>query len=796
MLSPVLAPVLGMLLCAAWASAATIQLNDGRLLTGDIGKVSGVAEDPNKPDPQNGEVRVERIWIVDDGLRRTFVSRNNIRAVLEDQAGPNIKILVRQNVAQGGGTAVIGRVGRQVRVTPFDEFGRRVYTMQTGQGSLSVLQGITEITPVYTRVRGIMAEPRNYAWDMRIATSNIPRDTLATVIAGVTPEGDADARLQVVRLYVQAERYWDARRELEAILKDYPQLDDLRDEIRQLRQLGARAMLDEIELRRQAGQHQLVRAWLERFPADEVAGVTLEKVRELITELDNRDQQRQQVVTLVDQSLAKLNAPGAVKVAKEVRDEIAAELNEASMSRMASFLRFADEEGLAPGQGLTDEQKAALAVSGWLIGANQATDNLAVAVSLFDVRTKVLEYLRSGNAEERVKLLNEIRELEGGSVERVAQILRLMKPPKLTTEEEVRGPGFYELTTPAGDEQVRYVVQLPPEYDPLRKYPAILTLPSVGFLPERMIDFWAGAAGPPDAEGQPTIRNGQAMRHGYITIAVDWVKTKQFKYDFSSREHAAVLASLRDALRRYSIDTNRIYLSGHDAGGAAAWDIALAHPDTWAGVLPFLAQADKYIRFYDENAKLLPWYFVAGELDGGKTSINAPELDQYLKNSGYDATLIEYLGRGYEPFNDEIQRLFDWMSRHQRDDAPAEFEAKTMRPWDNYFWWLECEDLPARSMVHPLLWTKKAPPNRARAATVVGRSFNNNKLGAKVRAGKVTFWLSPDIVDFDQPIQLELNGRSVISRDEPVRPDVGVLLEDARTRGDRQRPFWAKHVVD
>jgi hypothetical protein len=26
---------------------------------------------------------------------------------------------------------------------------------------------------------------------------------------------------------------------------------------------------------------------------------------------------------------------------------------------------------------------------------------------------------------------------------------------------------------------------------------------------------------------------------------------------------------------------------------------------------------------------------------------------------------------------------------------------------------------------------------------------------------------------------------------DPVQPDEGVLLEDLRTRGDRQHPFWA-----
>ena len=52
---------------------------------------------------------------------------------------------------------------------------------------------------------------------------------------------------------------------------------------------------------------------------------------------------------------------------------------------------------------------------------------------------------------------------------------------------------------------------------------------------------------------------------------------------------------LRDACKRFSIDIDRVFLSGHSMGGDAAWDIGLAHPDLWAGVIPIVAAADKYV---------------------------------------------------------------------------------------------------------------------------------------------------------------------------------------------------------
>jgi hypothetical protein len=222
-------------------------------------------------------------------------------------------------------------------------------------------------------------------------------------------------------------------------------------------------------------------------------------------------------------------------------------------------------------------------------------------------------------------------------------------------------------------------------------------------------------------------------------------------------------------------------------GGDAVWDIGLAHPDSWAGVLPIVAVADKFVTRYAVNAPYSAWYMVAGELDGDKMSRNATELDRYLKPNT-DITVTEYLGRGYEPFGDDLQRMFDWMSRRQRK-IPRQIDCVSMRPWDNFFWWLEAEGLPPKAMVTPSSW----PPARSvRPAPISGKRLETNKVSVKMQAGKITVWLSPELVDFAQPLVVEVNGRNITPRDRIVRPDLNVLLEDVRTRADRQHPFWAK----
>ncbi|HEV3022397.1 MAG TPA: peptidase, partial [Pirellulales bacterium] len=345
-------------------------------------------------------------------------------------------------------------------------------------------------------------------------------------------------------------------------------------------------------------------------------------------------------------------------------------------------------------------------------------------------------------------------------------------------------PGFYELQVDglAGEPQVSYYVQLPPEYDPHRLYPTVVTLRGAGTTPQLQIDWWAGSQA---ADGR---RLGQATRFGYIVVAPAWAKDDQASYRFSAAEHAAVLNTLRDACRRFAIDTDRVFLSGHSMGGDASWDIGLAHPDLWAGVVPIVARTDKYIARLWENARYSNFYFVGGELDSDKSAHNAKDIDRYL-NHGYNTTVAEFEGRGHEDFSDEILRLFDWMNRYERNFYPKEFKCHSMRSWDNYFWWIELDAFAPKTIVSPEEWP---PPRGTRPAVTTATANANNGLTVATGAGNVTFWLAPGIINFNQRTSISVNGTRARLENAFVEPDLTVMLEDVRTRGDRRRPFWAK----
>ena len=217
-------------------------------------------------------------------------------------------------------------------------------------------------------------------------------------------------------------------------------------------------------------------------------------------------------------------------------------------------------------------------------------------------------------------------------------------------------------------------------------------------------------------------------------------------------------------------------------GGDAAWDIGLAHPDLWAGVLPVVATADKYVSRYWKNAKGLPMYFVAGQLDGNKIAANARDLDRYMKYAGFDAMYVEYEGRGHEHFADEILRMFEWMALYKRDFARKEFTVTSMRPWDQFFWWVELGEIPERFVVLPANW----PQPKAKDAETEAQITQGNTIRVKTPSENVTVWLSPELSISTKKIAFGASGSISCPRSM-------CMLEDVRTRGDRQHPFWAKY---
>lgn len=766
-----LCATLGILLAGRAASATEITLKDGRVLRGNAGSLPSLTNVLKAPPPGGAP---QTITLLDDNLRRIFFPKVQIREVRQDPGGSEEKFKIWQKVQRGGAT--VKSVGPVLDIKPFDEFGRRTFTFNTTKGPVVVVQGITEITPNWTKVEGA-----NYMWDYRMDTSAIPRDMLHKILLKQIDQSKIDHHKKIIQFYIQSKRYEEAATHLEVILDKFGKEPGVKEDwapiVESVRQFSAQRLLTELKMRREAGQHLMVQEKLKAFPKENVAGAVLQEVSELLEEYKNLEARRVEALKHLEALVAKIGETAVRNELEPICKEIAAELDLNTLGRLAAFRQNVDDASMTPGE------KVALAVSGWLLGADNAAVNLPVAISLYKVRGQIREYMNQQQKPDREQTLKYLLKEEGGAPALVAGLLANMKPPvdPPAAEDPLKKPGYYSVPVlaAANEAPINCLVQLPPEYSPYRRYPAVVSLHGAGTTAEQQVDWWAGG-------WSKGWRAGQGARQGYIVIAPEWAAPHQPDYNYSAREHAAVLNSLRAVCQRFAVDTDRVFLSGHSIGGDAAWDIALGHPDLWAGVIPIVAQSDRYVAFYKNNARYVPFYLVGGELDGNKLTKNATDLDRYFK-AGFNVTVVDYQGRGHEHFYEEILRLFDWMGRFRRDFFPLEFDCVTMRQFDNFFWWLECGDFPSKGIVEPSSWP---PPRGALAVNVGGKISGKNTVNVHSGAGRVTVWLAPKMVDFKKPITVSVKGRRLNSGF--IEPSVATILEDVRTRGDRQNPFWAK----
>ena len=198
----------------------------------------------------------------------------------------------------------------------------------------------------------------------------------------------------------------------------------------------------------------------------------------------------------------------------------------------------------------------------------------------------------------------------------VAELLGPHEAARRSARARGREAGLLPIEVPGLTKEppVTYYLQLPPEYDPYRHYPGDRHPQWPGHHAPSSRSTGGPGRGPRTARA-PARPPATATS----SIAPVWTVEHQKQYGYSAHEHAAVLNSLRDACRRFSIDTDRVFLSGHSMGGDAAWDMGLAHPDLWAGVIPDRGPVRSLLRpLYWENAKYVPFYVVAGELDGAE----------------------------------------------------------------------------------------------------------------------------------------------------------------------------------
>lgn len=757
-------------LLGSTAGAGKVTLKSGFQITGTPIKVAGIdIRTSSSLKSEDSPLEPYRPYLlVDDGIRRYFIHRLNLREGLEgiddfdDTSGFarfELKPLKRRS------SQVPTWIGRFVDASEWDEYGHRRVTLRTRSGPEHIQLAITRIDPRFLRI-----ESTSHTWEFAVPPQALPVSLLRSIILNSINPRDPVDRMAVVKFFQQSQQIEGAREELAAIRRDFPEMEARIAETEKLlnEQYGSQALL-EIHLRQQSGQHKLARYLAERVLEEELSPATLRQAQEVIDSYQSAYDRARHAQSLLEMLQADV-PPEQMQRLMPLRPALLRELTYETLPRLEPFLQAADDAELS------SEQKLALAYSAWVLGPANAKTQLNDTIALWDARFLILQYLHpSSDSSDRESVLAQLKLLEGISVPVVAQMIPQLPMPVEFPRESAGKPVEIEVDVKNPDAPpVRYLVVAPPEYNPGRSYPAIVALRAEDRTLEETARFWIGSSELPP-------------RNGYVVIVPEYASPDRGAYDYGDVAHDIVLRALNDARQRLNIDSDRVYLSGHGMGGDAAVDIGLSHPDVWAGVIPFTAQVQHAAAVTFKNAPRLPFYFVGGERDRNTVELNARQFVLRMLRAD-DLIYCEYKGRGFESFREELPRIFEWMPLYRRTRIDRDFSQAVLRPSDNRFGWLRWEEPPQR-MLKPIVWG--ASRSVPRPMDVSGRVYET-RAGLNIRhpGGRTILRLSPEIVSYEDRVRITINGSD--RQNDFLTSDLGVLLSDLRERGDRQMLYWTE----
>lgn len=488
-----------------------------------------------------------------------------------------------------------------------------------------------------------------------------------------------------------------------------------------------------------------------------------------------------------------------------VAGTVRAELHPDTAPRLEIFRLTAEQADKDRKAGREPREKPAellaYAVTGWVKGKNAADKGLPAALRAWATREMALGYLREPLIDNRQALLQGY--LQTGQrldPEELAQLITLLPPP---APEDLAKPagvkvaaadagaeGVYKYNTgalPGLPNGVNYYLHLPPEYHHGRPHPVMLALTGPQYPAERLVGFLAQFAD----------------KYGYAVAAPEW--TNQFNakpYDYSGEEHPLVTATLRDVLRRFQVDSDKVFLYGFADGANFALDVGMARPDLFAGVVANNPNPPTNIFLqYWHNAQKLPVYTVIGELTGSFPNLR--KLYERWATKGFPALLTVYKGRGQEMFPLEMPRIFDWMGRKARVRGAASLRLNQpgFEPWqvlresDDRFYWVGVGEDGLRGGNRVNGWQNKAvAPAQFRAD--IGKNGVVN-IDRAIGIRKFVIWLERDLIDWSKPIRVNVNNAPALKYvPKKLDPDLHLMMEELYRTGDRKMLYLGKLEID
>jgi poly(3-hydroxybutyrate) depolymerase len=231
------------------------------------------------------------------------------------------------------------------------------------------------------------------------------------------------------------------------------------------------------------------------------------------------------------------------------------------------------------------------------------------------------------------------------------------------------GPQVLTFLSDVDDTDQPYGLYLPKNYDPQRKYPLVISLHgeySNHRLNLRRVFGRGNRTGESDAE---------ATRHWPAMPDVDYIVASPLARGTMGYKGIAekdVYDVLADVKKRFSIDEDRVYLTGLSMGGGGALWLGLTRPDIWAAIAPVCPAATVDTQDLAVNALHVPVKIFQGENDPVVPATETRRWHKRLLEAGVKSTYVEYPGIRHNSWDVSYKdaAIFDWFGQFRRVRSP------------------------------------------------------------------------------------------------------------------------------
>jgi pimeloyl-ACP methyl ester carboxylesterase len=202
-----------------------------------------------------------------------------------------------------------------------------------------------------------------------------------------------------------------------------------------------------------------------------------------------------------------------------------------------------------------------------------------------------------------------------------------------------------------------YRIYIPARYDGRTPLPLVLALHGTSGNESTLFDTY----------GNGEIKRA-AEKHGAIVVSPFGRGVTEYR-GIGENDVFCVLA---DVQRRYRVDPDRLYATGHSMGGTGAAQLALHHPDVFAAVAP-LAAAYSF-PWLAQNARHVPFWWILGGKDQVFYHAGVRPGVERMIALGCPAKLDVLPGRDHGDWVPEyFDPVFEWLLKHRRVVRPCEY---------------------------------------------------------------------------------------------------------------------------